>query len=98
MESIFDTAINLSNSLYKIIPLAAIWMTDNGTIQTETEKTCRITKGHKVRVLKGQIVNVTTDHPATHKIIECYGNISNTILYFEIENLKNGEQSKLNVK
>ena len=95
-QSIFQTAIDLQNSLYKFHPLAAIWF-DHG-IQTETERTPRIAKGHLIRVQKDEIVNVTPELKANYKVLECMGNVSNTILYFELESLVTDDLLTLNIK
>lgn len=96
MQTIFDTAIDLQHSLYKVHPIAAIWF--DKPIQTATEKTARIAPGHLVRVEKDEIVSVKPGLRANYKVIECFGNISNSVLYFHLEHLTNGDLLTLNIK
>lgn len=96
MQTLFDTAIDLQHSLYKVHPIAAIWF--DKSVQTATEKTARIAPGHLVRVDKDKIVDVTPDKKANYKVLECFGNISNTILYFHLKNIHNGDLLTLNIK
>ena len=97
MESIFDTIIDLNKSLNNVHSLPAIWITDK-PIQTETERTVKIVKGHRIRLFNEKICDVSGSRPATHEVIECKGNISNTILYFELRDLISNENKILNVK
>ena len=96
MQTIFDTAIDLQHSLYKVHPIAAIWF--DTPIQTATERTVRIAQGHLVRVEKDRIVNVSPEAKENYKVVECFGNISNSILYFHLEHLTNGYLLTLNIK
>lgn len=96
-ESIFDSFADLGKSFSKIMPLAAIWMTDK-PIQMEGKRSVRIEKGDRLRIENSSIVDVIEDLPATHKVIGCYGNIANSILFFELENLETKETLKLNIK
>ena len=61
-------------------------------------KQSRITKGDLIRVIKNEVVDVTPEAKATHKVLECKGNISSTVLFFELESLYNGDLSTLNIK
>ena len=85
-----------NNSFSKVMPLAAIWL--NKPVQTGGKRTVRIEQGEMLRVKGNTIVDISEDAPATHKVIECYGNVANTILYFELEDLHTKELLKLNVK
>lgn len=94
--SIFDNFIDLAKSFTKVYPIAAIWL--NKPVQTTTERTVRITKGHLIRVRERWIEDVTDTLPATHKVIECKGTIGDSVLFFELANLETQELSTLNVK
>lgn len=96
MINIFDCAIDLNKSLTKVMPLAAIWF--DKPIQTESEKTARIVAGHKVFVKNGRIGNVSESNPANFEVVGCFGNVSDTILYFELKDLKTLETITLNIK
>lgn len=96
MQTIFDTAIDFQKSFTKINKIAAIWF--DKPIQTATEKTARIAPGHLVRVEKDEIVSVKPGLRANYKVIECFGNISNSVLYFHLENIHNGDLLTLNIK
>ena len=95
--NIFDTNLDLNKSLSKVNPLAAIWLIGK-PIQTESERTLRISEGHKIRVANGVICDVSGSKAATHKVLSCHGNISNTVLYFELQDLETNELLTLNVK
>lgn len=97
LTNIFDTNLDLNRSLSKVKPLVAIWLTGK-PIQTESERTLRISEGHKIRVTNGVICDVSGSKAATHKVLSCHGNISNTVLYFELEDLETNELLTLNVK
>lgn len=73
----------------KEMTLCAIWL--NKAIQTSKRITCRISEGDLVRVDEGILKDVSADYPANYKIIECRGNISNTVLYAILENLETKE-------
>ena len=96
MQTLFDTVIDLQSSLYKVHPIAAIWF-DKG-VQTATERTARIAPGLIVRVEKDKIVDAAPDKKANYKVLECFGNISNTTLYFHLENIYNGDLLTINIK
>lgn len=95
-QSIFDNFVDLAKSFHKVYPIAAIWF--NKPIQTATERTVRITKGHELRIEAGNVVNVTDTLPATHKVIECMGTIGDSILRLELESLETNESLTINVK
>lgn len=96
MENVFESFIDLAKSFNKVYPLAAIWL--NKPVKTTTDKTCRITKGHEIRVYERWIEDVTDTLPATHKVIECMGTIGDSILRLELENIETKQLSTLNIK
>lgn len=55
------------------VELAAIWY--HRPIQTETERTRRLTDGHIIRSDGDKIVDIENGFPATHKILGCYGTV-----------------------
>lgn len=96
-NEIINSFASAQATTQKVMPLNAILITANGAIQTETEATVRITNGHMVRVQDGAIVNVSEGFPATHEITGCFGNISNTVLYFEARSLIMGKTETINI-
>lgn len=97
MESLFESLIDLNKSLNKVNPLAAIWLSK--PVWLERKKSVRIESGDRLRIENNSIVDVVIpDKPATHEVIGCYGNISDTILYFELKDLKTSETITLNIK
>lgn len=96
MESIFNSFVDLAKSFNKVYPLEAIWFTK--PIQTATERTVRIKKDHLLRIEDKEIVNVTIECPATHKVIECKGTIGDSVLILELVNRETNELLTLNVK
>lgn len=78
------------------MPLAAIWLYK--PVQTGNKRTVRIEEGDTLRIENNGIMDISEDAPATHKVIQCHGNISNTVLYFELEDLITKEFLILNVK
>lgn len=95
MSNIFDSLVDYQKSLNRIMPLAAIWL--SRAIKTDKGATVRIEKGDKVRVNDGMLCDISEDYPCSHEVIGCYGNISNTILYFELKDLTTNELLTLNV-
>lgn len=97
MESLFESLVDLNNSFNKVHPLAAIWL--NKPVWLEDRRTVRIEAGDRLRIEDGSIVDASIpDKPATHKVTACFGNIANTVLYFELVDLKTAETITLNIK
>jgi hypothetical protein len=96
METIFDSFIDLQKSFQKVMPLAAIWLV--APVITSKGRTARIEEQDKIRVEGGWIVDIKDGNPSTHEVIECRGNIGNTILEMDIKDLKTGELSTLKLK
>lgn len=97
MESLFESLVDLNNSLNKVHPLAAIWLSK--PVWLERKQSVRIEAGDRLRIENNSIVDVVIpDKPATHEVIGCYGNISDTILYFGLKDLKTSEITKLDIK
>lgn len=96
--NVFEFAIDLNKSFQKIQPIAAIWLSK--PVWLVGKRTARIEKNDKIRVEYRGItdIDITNDKPATHTVLECYGNISNSVLYFELENMRTKELSTLNIK
>lgn len=51
-----------------------------------------------VAVLAGRIEDVSEGNPANFEVLGCFGNISDTTLYFELKDLKTLETITLNIK
>jgi len=100
METLFNSFIDLQKSFQKVMPLAAIWLKSSVVLaHGDIERiTPRIEKGDRIRVDDGWIIDIEKDKPATHEVIECRGNIGNTILEMDIKNLETGELSTLKLK
>jgi hypothetical protein len=97
MNSIFDSLIDLDKSLKQTMPLAAIWL--NKPVQLNDKRTVRIEAGDRLRVEKNAISDVCLpEKPATHEVLGCYGNIANTVLYFDLKNLETNELLTLKIK
>ena len=97
VKDIFDCAIDLNKSLTKVHPLAAIWLSK--PVWLERTKSGRIEAGDRLRIENNSIVDIVIpDKQATHQVIGCYGNISDTILYFELMDLQTSEITKLDIK
>lgn len=96
METLFNSFIDLQKSFQKVMPLAAIWVTS--PVITSKGRTARIEAGDQIRVIDGWIVDIQDGNPATHEVIECRGNIGNSILEMDIKNLETGELSILKLK
>lgn len=94
--NILDTIFNFNSSLSKIMPLAAIWL--NKPVQAGSARTVRIEAGDKIRIEDNAIVDISEGIPATHRVTGCFGNITNSILFFELEDLRTNDYLKLNVK
>jgi hypothetical protein len=88
--------LNIRNAIRDFLntkqPLMAIWM--NKKVQTETECTCRLTKGHRIRVVNKKLSDVGEKAPATHVIVACSGTTTSD-LEIEIEDLVNHKKSKI---
>lgn len=102
MEStLFESLIDLNKSFQKIMPLAAIWLSKPVAISDKDKChriTARITVGDKIRLDKGWIENISNENTATHEVLGCYGNISNTVLYFDLKDLETNELFTLKIK
>lgn len=99
MGTIFNSFIDLGKSFQKVMPLAAIWLTS--PVITSKGRTARIEAGDKIRVFSSfsaMICDITENWPATHEVIECRGNIGNSILEMDIKDLHTGEVSTLKLK
>lgn len=100
MEStLFDSLIDLNESFQKTMPLAAIWF--DHPISIAGRRTARIEAGDRLRIENDAIVDINTYLPykqATHEVLGCYGNISNTVLYFDLKNLETNELFTLKIK
>lgn len=97
MESLFESLVDLNNSFNKVHPLAAIWL--SSPVWLEDKRTVRIEAGNRLRIEDNRIVNASIpDKPATHIVTGCFGNISDTVLYFELVDLKTAETTTLSVK
>lgn len=98
MESIlFDSLIDLNKSFQKIMPLAAIWLSK--PVWLERRKSGRIEAGDRLRIENNAIADVLLpDKQATHEVLGCYGNISNTVLYFDLKDLETNELFTLKIK
>jgi hypothetical protein len=96
MTDILNSLIgsHIHNFLHSKQPLAAIWI--DKPIQTEPERTRRLCKGQRIRVINGEITDVDKDHPATHVIVDCFGTHCSDF-EIEIEDLINHKKSKLSV-
>jgi formylmethanofuran dehydrogenase subunit A len=77
-------------------PLAAIWL--EKPLQTDTERTVRITEGHKVCVKDGHLVDCNEQNKANYKVIGAHGTISSSELYFVLTNLETNEPLTLKIK
>jgi len=93
---LFDAIFDFNKHLTKIMPLSAIWL-DN-PIQMGDRKTARITAGDMIRIKGDKIENKNTASNATHEVLGCYGNIANTILYFDLKDLQTNELFTLKIK
>jgi hypothetical protein len=88
---------DLNDSLFvKEMELAAIWM--EKPVVTETERTVRLTEGHKIRVEDGKIVDCEPGKPATHKILGCFGTVSSSSLGFTLMDINSNEPLTLKVR
>lgn len=99
METIFNSFIDLQKSFQKVMPLAAIWL--NKPVLVVGRQTARIEAGDRLRIENDAIVDINTYLPykeATHEVLGCYGNISNTVLYFDLKNLETNELFTLKIK
>ena len=87
-------------NMSKLMPLAAIWLNDKVTVETETGEllhTLRITKGMHVYVNHGTILDCSEERRANYTILECKGDIYSTQL--EVELIGNdGSEYKLILK
>ena len=95
-NSILDSFIDLQESYNRVNPLHAIWLETQ--IITQEGKKRRIEAGDKVRVANGQLKDVSRDLKATHTILVCKGNISNSILQMDLQDLENGQIITINLK
>ena len=96
MTSLFDSLIDLNKSLNKVHPLAAIWLSK--PVWLEDKRTARIEVGDRLRIENKSLLDATPEKPATHEVIACLWNISNTVLYFELKDLKTLGPLILNAK
>ena len=94
--TILNSFVDLNKSFNSVMPLAAIWL--ESPIKTQTGKQIRITDGDLIRVVKDKIVDVTQEAKATHKVLNCKGNISNTVLFFELQHLHTNDLLTLKIK
>jgi hypothetical protein len=87
-------------NMSKLMPLAAIWLNDKVTVETEEGEllnTLRITKGMHVYIAHGTILDCTPERSANASILELLGDIYSTQL--EIELIGNdGSEYKLILK
>lgn len=84
----------MSDSFNKIMPLAAIWVT-NPVPVTANGRQCRITEGTQLKVVDSKIVDLLPNEKPTHIVTSCMGNISNTILIMGVMDLKTQELSQI---
>lgn len=77
--------------------LAAIWLNRPITLPNGS-KVSRLSAGMKINVIDGEVVCSIPFKPASHKIIGCYGNISNTKLFMQALDLSTMEPSIINMK
>jgi len=98
MEStLFESLIDLNKSFQKTMPLAAIWF--DHPISVVGKRTVRIEAGDRLRIENNAIAEISLpDRQATHEVLGCYGNISNTVLYFDLKDLKTNELFTLKIK
>ncbi len=76
MENLFNLFGDSMNWLYsEPRELAAIWVEKH--IITGQGRTCRIAPDATIAVKDGAIIDVTSDSPATHKVILCHGTLVN---------------------
>jgi len=84
----------------KLMPLAAIWLNDKVTVETESGEllhTLRITKGMHLYIAHSTILDVREDRPANYTIESVWGDIYSTQLEAHLIN-NNGEILKLILK
>ena len=86
------TAIQGKND--KIMPLAAIWVTDPVPV-TANGRQCRITEGTQLKVVDNKIVDLAPGELPTHIVTSCMGNVSGSILIMGVMNLKTQELSQI---
>lgn len=79
--------------------IAAIWL-DTAIMTSDGIKHSRITSGDEVRInrLTEQLADVTPQHPATHRIIACYGTLNSATLSIQLLDLATNQPSILKLK
>lgn len=95
-KTIFGSLPDLANSFNKIMTLQAIYLIK--PVRTSNGTTVRIEAGNKIRVKDNWIIDISPDAPATHEVLQCKGNITSTVLEFELQDLETKEISTLKVK
>lgn len=82
----------ITQTLSKTMPLSAIWM--EAKVMTDSGLKTRIEKGMKV-VVENEALQ--PGGMVTHNVLECFGNIYSTVLYFKLQNITTGEITYLDV-
>jgi hypothetical protein len=88
-DPVFEAIANLSRLATDLMPLNAIWL--EKPLQMEGKRSIRITKGDLVRVKWNELIDCTKATLPTHEIIECRGNLYNTMFEVDLRDLKTNE-------
>jgi hypothetical protein len=83
-----------------LMELAAIWIDNKVTVETETgelKSTLRIEKGQHLRIVSGTMLDVRPDAPANYTVINCIGDVFSTQLELELA-ANDGSECKFIIK
>lgn len=87
LERFFRALDNTYDFLNKVHPLTSVWLPTS--LITEKERTIRIRKGHRIKVVNGKLEDCI-DEP-THEVLECFV-AQNPSFSIKVKNIENGKE------